>query len=71
MQKILENIALLDTMRVCKENNIDTSGTYLIKYPRVFTYALCYTNHNAPLETTPLVTITYYKNKTTLIIINK
>lgn len=66
MQKILENIALLDTMRVCKENNIDTSGTYIYKYNRRFTYALCRQS-----DEYALVTITYYKNKTPLIIINK
>ncbi len=65
MQDILKNIALLDTMRVCVQNNIDTSGTHIYKYPRVFKYALC-TQYNEPL-----VTITYYKKQIPLIQIIK
>lgn len=59
MKEILHNIAHLDALNYCKENNIDPSGTHLIKYPRTFTYALIkYEDDRA------ILTTTFYKNRT-------
>ncbi len=40
MEKILFNLAMLDLLGFCKENEINCSGTHTIKYPRRFVYAL-------------------------------
>ena len=40
MQTILYNLALIDTLTFCKQNKIDCSGTYLMKYARGYKYAL-------------------------------
>jgi len=60
MNKILYNLALINAMNYCKTNNINCSGTYLVKTPRKFTYTLVKDNkHN-----TPVISTTYYKNQT-------
>ena len=59
MQEILKNLALIDATTYCKEHNIDCSGTYLIKYPRKFTYALVRQDNGKPIIET-----TFYKNRT-------
>jgi len=40
MKEILQNIATLELLRYCKDNNIDPSDTYTYKYPRQWIYAL-------------------------------
>jgi hypothetical protein len=40
MKEILFNLALFDATLFCKDNNIDCSGSHLVKYPRKFIYAL-------------------------------
>lgn len=40
MKEVLFNLALIDSLKFCQEQNIDCSGTYLYKYPRKYTYAL-------------------------------
>ncbi len=40
MKEILYNLALIDAINFCKVNDIDCSGTYLLKYARGFKYAL-------------------------------
>lgn len=60
MKEILFNLALIDTINFCKEHNIDCSGTYLYKYPRRQTYALCKEKTGAAI-----VTVSFYKNQVT------
>lgn len=57
MKEILYNLALLDAINFCRENKIDCSGTYLYKYPRRFTYALCRQKDGQAILTT-----TFYKS---------
>ena len=59
MKEILSNLALLDTINWCKSNNVDCSGTKLVKYNRRFTYALY-----KDITGKAIVTVTYYKNRT-------
>jgi hypothetical protein len=59
MEKILFNLALIDTINFCKENKIDCSGSHLYKYPRKYTYALL-----SDKTGKALVTVTFYKNRT-------
>ncbi len=40
MKQILFNLALLDTLAFCKAQDIDPSGTHLVKAQRGFTYSL-------------------------------
>lgn len=58
MKEILYNLALIDATNYCKENGIDCSGTYLYKYPRGYTYALCKTEGGRAILTTK-----FYKNQ--------
>lgn len=58
MKEILFNLALIDANNYCKVNNINYSGTHLVKYPRCFTYALVRNEDGKAILTT-----TYYKNK--------
>lgn len=60
MKEVLFNLALLDAIRFCEENNIDCSGTHLIKYPRKFIYQLC-----RDRDGLALVTLKFYKNQAT------
>jgi len=57
MEKILFNLALIDTTNFCKENRIDCSGTHLVKHPRGYTYGLC-----RDVDGLELVTVTFHKN---------
>ena len=59
MEKILFNLALIDTIAFCKDNDIDCSDSHLVKYPRRWTYALCHDKDNRAI-----VTVTFYKNQT-------
>lgn len=56
MKEILYNLALIDTLNFCKEQNIDCSGTHLVKSGRGFTYGLIRTEENKPL-----VSVTFHK----------
>ena len=58
MKEVLQNVALIDAISYCKEHKIDCSGTYLIKYPRRFTYALVKDETGRAIITT-----TFYKNR--------
>jgi len=40
MKKILENLAIIKMINFSKEQNIDVSGTYLVKNGRGFNYSL-------------------------------
>ena len=40
MQQILNNLALIELMNLCKRQNIDCSGTHLYKKERGYTYGL-------------------------------
>lgn len=57
MKEILFNLAMIDTNNFCKDNDIDCSGTHLVKYPRRFTYALV-KNETGRV----IVTTTFYKS---------
>ncbi len=41
MKEILENLALIHLGNFAKENNIDISGTHVVKNGRGFKYSLC------------------------------
>jgi len=58
MEKILFNLALIDTLNFCKANGINPSGSHLVKYPRRWTYALC-----RDTDGQAIVTVTFYKNQ--------
>jgi len=57
MDKILFNLALIHTTEFCKENNINCSGSHLVKYRRRWVYALCRDSDNGAI-----VTVTFHKN---------
>ncbi len=57
MEKVLSNLALIDTINFCNVNKIDCSGTHLVKYPRKFTYALVRDKTGRAL-----VTVNFYKS---------
>lgn len=40
MKEVLQNLALIDLMNFCKENEIDYSGSYVKKMGRGFKYGL-------------------------------
>jgi len=58
MEKILYNLALIDTINFCKKHKIDCSGSHLYKYPRRFTYALLNTATGRAI-----VTVTFHKSQ--------
>lgn len=66
MKEILFNLALIDAVKFCKENNIDCSGTHLYKYPRKYTYALIKDKDNKAI-----VTVTFHKNGVPTHVIHK
>lgn len=49
MQKILYNLALIDTLNFCKAENIDPSGSHLVKAKRGYKHTLLQTATNRPL----------------------
>ena len=57
MEKILQNLALIDLIKYCKEKNIDPSGTHLEKAGRGFRYSLV--NDRTGKN---IVTVFFYKN---------
>jgi hypothetical protein len=66
MKDILFNLALIDTTMFCKEHNLDCSGSFLTKYPRKFTYALCKQDTGRAI-----VTVTFHKRQVPTHIIHK
>lgn len=66
MKEILLNLANLECLKLCKEHNIDCSGSYIQKKKRGFTYSLVRQE-----DLTVLVTITFYKNRVPSYAINK
>lgn len=58
MQKILYNLALIDTLNFCKVHNIDPSGSYLYKATRGYTYTLYKTMQGQPNKA--LVSVTFH-----------
>ena len=56
IKDILYNLALIDAIKFCKENNIDCSGTHLVKEPKKYTYSLNKENGHQ------LVSVTFHKN---------
>lgn len=64
--KYLSNMANILAITFCKENNIDCSGTHLIKYPRKQIYALTrdedgYAVVTVTLHTNQVPTYSYHK----------
>lgn len=59
MKEILYNLANIDLINFCKTNNIDCSGTYVLKAPRGYKYTLVRQDKNH----TPLVEVTFYKRQ--------
>jgi hypothetical protein len=49
MKERLFNLALIDTLNFCKANNIDPSGSHLVKAKRGYKYTLLQTATNRPL----------------------
>ena len=62
MKDILYNLALLDTINYCKENNIDCSGTNLWKAGRGYTYVLA-KSENGKIGGKSLVSVTFHKSQ--------
>ena len=68
MKEILFNLALIDLIKFCKDNNLDCSGTHATKQPKPYwTYALVRDNDGCIIATvtfsknaTPMHTITNY-----------
>lgn len=56
MNEILFNLALIDATEFCRKNNIDCSGTHLVKNSRGFKYSLV--NEKDKM----LVTVEFHKN---------
>lgn len=61
MKEILFNLAMLDVLSFCKENNIDCSGTYLYKCKRGFTYILAKESKDDYKR--GILSVTFYKNR--------
>jgi hypothetical protein len=58
MKEILKNLALINCINFCKENNINCDGTYIYKYPRKYTYSLVRNEDGLAI-----VSVTFYKNR--------
>ena len=57
MKQILLNLAMIDLIAFCKENNIDCSGTHTVKNGRGFNYSLCDEKTGKAI-----VTVCFHKN---------
>lgn len=57
MKDVLFNLALIDTLNFCKDNDIDCSGSHLRKDGRGFSYSLIQTETGKTL-----VTVTFSKS---------
>ena len=57
MKEILFNLALLDTIKFCRDNGIDCSGSHLVKNGRGYNYSLVRDSGGLPL-----VTVGFSKN---------
>lgn len=66
MKEILENLALIHLNNFGKENNIDISGTHLIKNGRGFKYSLV-----RSIDGLAILTITFHKMSVPTFSINK
>ena len=62
MKEVLQNLALLDAIKYCRENKINCSGTYIYKLPRKYTYLLVRNDTKAVV-----CVVRYYKNAASLI----
>ena len=62
MEKLLFNLALIDTINFCKANNIDCSGTNLWKVPRKYTYVLA-KSEQGKQGGKSLVSVTFHKSQ--------
>ena len=50
MKDILFNLALIDTINFCKANNIDCSGSHLVKHTdKKYTYVLVHSANGLPI----------------------
>jgi hypothetical protein len=59
MKEILYNLALIETINLCKRQAIDCSGSYLVKVERKYTYKLIKSGTGEVL-----CGVTFYKNST-------
>jgi len=66
MNKILENLALINLTNFGKENKIDISGTHIVKNGRGFKYSLCKDSTGLAI-----LTITFHKTSVPSFFINK
>ena len=57
MKEILENLALIDLNKFCKEHWFDYSGTHLVKNGRGFCYSLVKENTGRAI-----VSVTFHKS---------
>lgn len=57
MKDILFNLALMDTVNFCRANNLDCSGTHLVKNGRGFEYSLV-----RDTDGQTLVTVIFHKS---------
>ncbi len=66
MQKIINNLALLDLINFAKDKNIDITDTYLYKYPRKYIYSLRKNNKRSE----DILSVQFYKNQAPVHFIN-
>ena len=69
MEKILYNLALIDTTKTCIAHDIDCSDSYLYKTPRKFIYTL-HQNIKGGINK-PLVSVEFHKSSVPTHIIYK
>lgn len=70
MDKILYNLALIDTTKTCIAHDIDCSDSYLYKTPRKFIYTLYQNVEGRPIGK-PLVSVEFHKSSVPTHIIYK
>lgn len=58
MKEILYNLGLIEATRFCKDNNIDCSGSYLVKRGRGYVYDLVRT-----MDGTLIVSVKFHKSQ--------
>lgn len=58
MKEVLSNLANFMLVQYCRENQIDCSGTHIVKAKRGYFYCLVVNNNGEQIAS-----ITFYKNK--------
>ncbi len=61
MQKILQNLAMIDMLNFCKANKIPTDNTYCVKDGRGFRYSLVRPVEGKKVKA--IVSVTFHKSQ--------